>query len=125
MHHNKVLLRCLEAPDLERVLCDLHDGLVNGNYAGDTNVHKIMQVGFYWPRLFKDAHAYTSKCPVCQKCVSRYRKSIASLQHVVVEEIFQKWGWISLVKSFHTHQSNTIIFLLLQTFSHTEQKRFL
>ena len=68
-HHNGVLLRCLERLDLERVLRDLHDRLVGGNFAGDTTTHKVMRVSYYWPTLFKDAHTYARKCPVCQRCV--------------------------------------------------------
>jgi len=88
-HHNRVLLRCLEAHDLEKVLCDLHDGPAEGHFAGNTKTHKVMRVEFYWPTLFKDSHAYAHKCPVYQRYANITKKSAALVQPIVVEEPFQ------------------------------------
>ena len=70
-HNNQVFLRCLEAHELEKVLKYLHDGPAGGHFAGNTIAHKVMQAGFYWPTLFKDAHAYTRKCSVFHRCTRR------------------------------------------------------
>jgi len=61
-HNNKYFLRCLEAHVSEKVLQDLNDRPTRGNFAGNTTMHKVTRVGFYWPTLFKDAHAYARKC---------------------------------------------------------------
>jgi len=64
-HSKRVLLRCLEAHELEVVLQDLHDRPTGGHFLGNTTAHKVMQAGFYFPTLFKDAHAYACKFPFC------------------------------------------------------------
>jgi len=46
-HCNGILLKCLEAHDLEKVLHDLHEGLAGGHFTGNTIAHKVMQVGSY------------------------------------------------------------------------------
>ena len=61
----------MEKDDVERVLKDLHDGLTGGHYIGETMTHKIIQVGYYWSMLYKDAHAYAHKCKTCQTTVGR------------------------------------------------------
>ena len=78
-HHNGVFLRCLDTQDSERVLHDFHDRPFRGHFTGNTKMHKVMQVGFYWPTLFKYALAYARKCPVCQRCANRKRRSAALL----------------------------------------------
>lgn len=45
-HHNGVLLRCMESPDSERVLCDLHDGPAGGNFTSDNTMYKICKLIF-------------------------------------------------------------------------------
>ena len=43
---------------MKKVLIDLHDEPVGGNFSKDTTAHKILRAGYYWPTLFKDAHAH-------------------------------------------------------------------
>jgi hypothetical protein len=53
-----VILRCLEHEDAEKVLRELHDGPVDGNFAGDTITHNILRANYYCPILFRDSHTY-------------------------------------------------------------------
>ena len=39
-------------------MTDLHDGPTGGHFSRDTTAHKILRAGYYWPTLFKDAHAH-------------------------------------------------------------------
>ena len=55
-------MSCMEQEDASKVVKELHDGPAGGNFSGDTTIHKILRVGYYWPTLFKDAHAYVRKC---------------------------------------------------------------
>eukprot|EP00253_Pinus_taeda_P029415 PITA_29415 len=57
-NYNSVLLRCLEKPDAQKVLQELHDGPVEGHFGADTIAHKVIHAGHYWPTLFRDAHEY-------------------------------------------------------------------
>jgi hypothetical protein len=45
-----------------------------GNFGGDTTTHNILREGYYWPTLFRDAHAYARKCQECQKVAGREKK---------------------------------------------------
>ena len=55
---DKVLLRCLEKDDAKHILTELHDGPAGGHFSGETTAHKVLREGYYWPTLFKDAHAH-------------------------------------------------------------------
>ena len=50
----------------KKVLEELHDGPVGGNFGGNKTTQKILHVGYYQPTLFKHAHEYARKCKVCQ-----------------------------------------------------------
>ena len=47
-----VLLCCLDKDETETVLKELHSGPDGGIFGGETNAHKILRVGSYWPTLF-------------------------------------------------------------------------
>jgi hypothetical protein len=66
-NYDDMLLRCLENSDADKVLSKLHDGPTGGHFGGDTTEHKILRAGYYWPTMFKDAHAYARSCEICQK----------------------------------------------------------
>ena len=69
-----VLLRCLEKEESDLVLTQLHDGPTGGHFSGNTIAHKILRAGYFWPTLFKDAHAFVRRCPDCQTAAGRVKK---------------------------------------------------
>ena len=68
-NYDRVLLRCLEKEDANKVMAELHDGPARGHFSGDTTAHKILRAGYYWPTLFKDAHAHVRKCDIVKGVV--------------------------------------------------------
>lgn len=114
IYHNEVLLRSLEARNLEKVLHDLHAGPIQGHFAGNTTAHKVMLDNFYWPTLFKYAHAYTRKCSVFQRCAGRNKKSVAPLQPIAVEEPFQQWDFDIIEENFQ-HLTKQHCYILTTT----------
>jgi hypothetical protein len=70
----------------------LHDGPMRGHFDSETTSYKILRVGYYWPTIFKESHAYSHKCKVCQKCDVEETKFVVPLQPMVVEEPFEQWG---------------------------------
>jgi len=86
---NGTLLRCLEREESDLVLTQLHDGPAGGHFGGDTTAHKIMRAGYFWPTLFKDAHAFVRRCQACQTTAGRVKKPAFPLQPVMVDMPFQ------------------------------------
>jgi hypothetical protein len=93
-HQNfdEVLMHCLEKDEAENVLLEFHAGEAGGHFGGDTTTHKVLRVGYYWPTLFKDAHALCCKCVICQKVFGRIQKPAFPLHLVLVDSPFQQWG---------------------------------
>ena len=87
-----VFFRCLEQAESEKVLVELHSVSSGEHFGGETIAHKVLKVGYYWPMLFKDSHAFARKCQVCQKFVGREKRVVFTLQVVMIENPFQQWG---------------------------------
>ncbi len=51
-----------------------------------------MDVGYWWPTLFKDTHDFCKSCDSCQKIGRSKTKGLAKLVTTFLEEPFMKWG---------------------------------
>jgi len=86
-----VLRQTIGKRDTSRLLYVFHDGFCGNHFAGQINVEKILQVGYYWPTLFKDAHDYCRSCDVCQAYAQRSTVS-GPLHPIPPLGPFEKWG---------------------------------
>eukprot|EP00253_Pinus_taeda_P007485 PITA_07485 len=91
-NYDSILLRCLEKPEAQKVLQELHDRPTGGHFGADTTAHKIIHAGYYWPTLFRDTHEYVRKCRSCQISSGRQRKPAFPLQPVNIDQPFEQWG---------------------------------
>ena len=97
------------------MLKDIHDGLIGGHFTGNTNVHKVMRVIYYWPTLFKGAHVSAQKCLVCQRCVGRDHRLAAPFLPISVEEPFQQCG-LDAIGEIFPHSSKQLQYILTATY---------
>jgi hypothetical protein len=109
-----VLMHCLEKDEAEKVLLELHAGEDGGHFGGDTTAHKILRVGYYWPTLFRDAHALCRKCIICQKTSGRLQKPVFPLKPVSVDSPFQKWG-LDIIGTINPPSSQQHKFIITTT----------
>ncbi|KAK9042736.1 hypothetical protein V6N11_017799 [Hibiscus sabdariffa] len=55
---DQVLRRCVPEEEQKDILYHCHAAACGGHFGGNRTAAKILQSGFYWPTLFKDAHAF-------------------------------------------------------------------
>ena len=53
---------------------------------------KVLQSGFYWPSLFKDAHNVCHACDKCQRLVKISHRHMMPLTPILVVDLFHVWG---------------------------------
>ena len=53
---------------------------------------KVLQYGFYWPSLFKDAHNVCRACYKCQRLGKISRRNMMPLNPILVFDLFDVWG---------------------------------
>ena len=75
-----VIRRCVPEHEHEQILCKCHSESYGGHHAGDRTAHKVLQSGFYWPTLFKDARNIS-------------RRQEMTMNYSLVIEPFDVWGF--------------------------------
>jgi len=83
--------RCLTTSKAHIVLKELHEGVAKGHFVIDITTKKILDVGYWWPTIFKDIHEFCRSCDSCQKIRRLKTKSLAKLITTFLEKPFMKW----------------------------------
>jgi hypothetical protein len=65
------------------------------HFAMEITQRKILDVGYWWPTMYKDVHDYYRSCNACQKIGGLVIQSLAKLIISFLEEPFMKWGQLS------------------------------
>ena len=78
--------------EAQSILCHNHSSPYGGHHNGDRTTTKMLQAGFFWPSIFKDAHDYVCHCDKCQRTWGISRMNKMPLQNIMEVEIFDYWG---------------------------------
>ena len=87
-----MIRRCVPEEEYGSILHHCHDRESGGHFGATRTAAKVLQSGFYWPTLFKDAHRYVSACHQCQKTGNISRKHEMPMNYILVCDIFDVWG---------------------------------
>ena len=55
---DQVIRRCVPEDEMHSILNHCHTLPCGGYFGGQRTAAKVLQSGFYWPSLFKDAHQF-------------------------------------------------------------------
>ena len=89
---DQVIRKCVPNDEYESVLTFCHENVCGGHFSTRKTVAKILQSGFYWPSMFKDAHLHCKACHNCQQLGGITRKNQMPSNPIVHLEIFDCWG---------------------------------
>lgn len=103
-----MIRRCVPKEEIESILRHCHSLEVGGHHGVNRTVAKVLQSGFYWPTIFKDAHAFVSSCDKCQRSGNISWKNEMPLNNILVVELFDIWG-IDFMGPFPPSFSNQYI----------------
>ena len=59
---DKQIQHCVFEDDIYEVLKAAHDGPCGGNFTDKITCHKVLQMGYYWPSIFRDVKNYVRRC---------------------------------------------------------------
>ncbi|GJX34462.1 reverse transcriptase domain-containing protein [Tanacetum coccineum] len=62
------------------------------NYGPNVTAKKVLDSGFYWPTIIKEAHTLVRFCEACQKTGNISKRDEMPLNNIQVCEIFNVWG---------------------------------
>ncbi|KAL4297482.1 hypothetical protein GQ457_12G015360 [Hibiscus cannabinus] len=89
---DQVLRRCVPEEEQNDIMYHCHAASCGGHFSGNRTAAKILKSGFYWPTLFKDAHAFAKACDRCQIMGNISRRNEIPLQNIFEVELFDVWG---------------------------------
>ena len=107
---DQVIRRCVLEDEMHSILNHCHTLPCGGHFGGQRTAAKVLQSGFYWPSLFKDAHQFVSTCDKCQQMGHISRKDEPPMQPILEVELFYLWG-IDFMGPFPASYNNLYILL--------------
>ncbi|XP_031258731.1 uncharacterized protein LOC116116817 [Pistacia vera] len=79
-----LLAKCVAEEEMESILWHCHEKEVGGHFRGTRTAVKVLQSGFYWLNLFKDAFRVAQECDQCREFS---RKNEMPLNNILVVEL--------------------------------------
>ncbi|XP_070021737.1 uncharacterized protein [Nicotiana sylvestris] len=113
----QLVRRCFPEEEMNAILHDYYASLYGGHHGGDKTAQKVLQSGFYWPKLFKDAHAFIKNCDKCQRtvdCVSKWVEAIVLPTNDAKVVVLRLTKWRQQAK-YPNNKRETIINNLLKS----------
>jgi len=105
---DNILRRCVTSEESRDILWHCHNSPYGGHYSGLRTATKVLQSGFYWTSLFKDAHEHAKSCDTCQRSGGIGKRDEMPLTNMLEVEVFDCWG-IDFVGTFPSSFSNEYI----------------
>ena len=109
---DQVIRRCVPEDEMHSILNHCHTLPCGGHFGGQRTAAKVLQSGFYWPSLFKDANLFVSTCDKCQRMGNISRKDEPPMHPILEVELFDLWG-IDFMGPFPGSYSNLYILLVV------------
>ncbi|XP_039129088.1 uncharacterized protein LOC120265278 [Dioscorea cayenensis subsp. rotundata] len=107
---DQIIRRCVPEEEMEDLLNHCHTLECGGHFGGNRTTAKILQSGFYWPTLFKDAHVFVTSCDRCQRMGNISKRNEMTLKNMLEVELFDVWG-IDFMGPFPLSYNNKYILL--------------
>ena len=98
------------------ILKHCHSLECGGHFNGQRTMAKVLQSGFYWPSIFKDAHLFAKSCDQCQRTENIGRRNEIPLTNVLEIELFYVWG-IDFMSPFTSSYGHKYILLVVDYMS--------
>ncbi|XP_070008018.1 uncharacterized protein [Nicotiana sylvestris] len=109
---DNMIWRCIPEIDQSSILHACRVSPYGGHFEGVRTVAKILESGFYWPTLFKDAHLWIKGCDECQRTGNISRRHEMPMNPIQEVEMFDVWG-IDFMGPFVSSYGNKYILIVV------------
>ena len=103
-----IFRRCVPYEEVPSILYHCHSSSYGGHSSSSKTAAKVLQSGFYWPTIFKDAHSFVLSCDNCQRAGNITRRREMPQQPILEVEIFDVWG-VDFMGPFPSSKGNEYI----------------
>ena len=81
-------MRCVDDSEIYSILTFYHSLESGGHFRSKRTVYKVLECGFYWPTISRDAYDFCRRCEACQKTENLLRINQMHFYNICVCEIF-------------------------------------
>ncbi|RVW78252.1 Retrovirus-related Pol polyprotein from transposon 17.6 [Vitis vinifera] len=85
---NQIIRKCVPEDEQQGILSHCHENACGGHFASQKTAMKVLQSGFTWPSLFKDAHIMCRNCDRCQRLGKLTKRNQMPMNPILIVEIF-------------------------------------
>ncbi|GJR61867.1 reverse transcriptase domain-containing protein [Tanacetum coccineum] len=110
-----MIRRCISGPETRTILDQCHHGPTGRHYGPNVTAKKVLDSGFYWPTIIKEAHTLVQLCEACQKIGNISKRDEMPLNNIQVCEIFDLWA-----QALPTNDARVVITFMKKLFCRFE-----
>ena len=88
---DQIIRRCVPDDEIHSILTYCHSYACDGHFGPKRTARKILDSGFYWETLFKDAYQFCKSSEKCQRMGSLSRRNEMPQTPILYCEIFDVW----------------------------------
>ncbi|KAM1408817.1 hypothetical protein ACFX2I_009291 [Malus domestica] len=89
---DQIIRRCVHDSEIQSILNFCHTYACGGHFGTQRTARKVLECGFYWPTIFKDARTFCIACDRCQRTGNIGPKDQMPQNPIFNVEIFDVWG---------------------------------
>ncbi|KAM2933093.1 hypothetical protein FF1_041090 [Malus domestica] len=89
---DQIVRRCVHDSEFRSILSFCHTYACGGHFGTQRTALKVLQCGFYWPNIFKDARTFCLTCDKCQRMGNIGVRDQMPQVSILNVEIFDVWG---------------------------------
>ncbi|CAN6695149.1 unnamed protein product [Malus baccata var. baccata] len=89
---DQVIRRCVHDSEFNAILTFCHTYACGGHFGTQRTAFKVLECGFYWPTIFRDARTFCMSCDRCQRTANIGPKQQMPQTPIFSVEIFDVWG---------------------------------
>ncbi|RVW63915.1 Retrovirus-related Pol polyprotein from transposon 297 [Vitis vinifera] len=89
---DQIIRKCVPEEEQQGILNHCHENACGGHFASQKTAMKVLQSGFTWPSLFKDAHIMCRSCDRCQRLGRLTKRNQMPMNPILIVELFDVWG---------------------------------
>ncbi|CAH9114515.1 unnamed protein product [Cuscuta epithymum] len=109
---DQVVRRCVPLSEGVEILKHCHSGPTGGHYSFNRTARKVLECGFFWPTLFKDALTFVQECDRCQRTGPVTKRDEMPQNFILACEVFDVWG-IDFMGPFPGSKGNKFILVVV------------
>ncbi|RVW25434.1 Retrovirus-related Pol polyprotein from transposon 297 [Vitis vinifera] len=84
--------KCVPEQEKHVILSHCHGNACGGHFASQKTAMRVLQSGFWWSSLSKDAHEVSKGCDKCQRLGKLSRRNMMPLNPISIVDLFDVWG---------------------------------